>query len=78
MLDNIEIFTFVPAARAKLMESSSSFLLIQDKKFFRPSGTGRQRGRQPPPIPPPPLKFPVDVPFFADEPFKCAFFEKNN
>ena len=33
-------------------------------------GRGGQRGRQP--------KFSLDVLFFADEPFKCALFEKSN
>ena len=39
---------------------------------FRHSGAGGQWGRQPS------LKFPVDVPFYSDEPFKCALFERSN
>ena len=45
------------------------------KLMFQETGPPEQGGRGPSAPPP---KFPVDVPFFADEPFKCALFERTN
>ena len=42
------------------------------------SGPPEQGGRWGVSPPPPTAKFSVVVPFFADEPFKCAFFERSN
>ena len=44
-------------------------------RFFYITGPLEQGGAEVAPVPP---KFSVDVPFFADEPFKRALFERSN